>query len=101
MATETPRYKHQPITMRPVPTPGLVQARGDYCWDNLGGTLRLVLGVPCKTTPRGFMPVNMPITERTKWNHDAQRPSFKSSIHIKGLWHGMVIDGKMVEVWEQ
>lgn len=120
---KTPKIGHPPIPMRKV-GPDLtdddkdegrhgsfydgferLERRGDWFWNLRKGKRTLILAIPCVDRPgnRGWQWSMWSIGYKNasdaqwSWNGNDEQPTLKPSLHAKGIWHGFVRDGTLVE----
>ena len=111
----TPKYGHPPIKMRRtgpglfgqnvVPLAERLKAAGDFYWAKGRGGRTLVLAIPRLGPDRALAWVLSAWTIDHKnsvgcswsWNVDEDFPTLSPSLHAKGVWHGFVRAGFLVE----
>lgn len=101
-AVRTPKYNHKPIEMRKLPDCGFNQV-GDFAWRFADGDVRLlVVAIPC-IHHRGWIHSEWTIGHKNEcgaqwsWDGNEDKPTLSPSLHAKGIWHGYVKEGKLVE----
>lgn len=99
----TPRYNHKPIDMRFLPTAHFERV-GDFTWRRLsdGPINLLVVAIPC-VHHNGWIHSEWTIGHKNEcgaswtWDGNEEKPTLNPSLHAKGVWHGHVKAGQLVE----
>jgi len=99
----TPKHKHWPIQMERVLRMSDFCKAGQFKWKiSEQGYRTLVLAVP-HTNPSGWLLTEWTIDHKNdcdaQWSFDGneKRPTLTPSLHAKGIWHGYVTAGMLVE----
>lgn len=98
----TPRQGHTPIRMRQVASSDKLRHRGDFCWQvNELQRRTLVLMIPSGDADEVYSrwTINHRNNDGQSWTWDGnlENPTIKPSLHARGIWHGKVTAGFLVE----